>query len=266
MESVFWDNKNVEILKSMKGRPIQRAGVIYMGKVVKNTLFTILFLCLLTSTAILTYVHFFASRESDLSGKWVAKLDMTEWAAVRALSWLQDIEAVSVSIEDIETYMQDLTIEIDLDLEQTAHSEGTFRCYVLPESYDVCIQSAYDAFAAAFRDLLAERLRMAGYTGSTDDDAVEALVKETFGWSTVYYLLYCSPDLLPPLEDLQVQYNGSGTYEIKGDTLIRQFDAGESVTEKTQRYIREGSNLILFEETDADQYSMIYILQQSSNE
>ena len=161
-----------------------------MKKIIKNVIFILLLLTLSASTALLTYLHFFTSDEKELSGEWTANLDMTQQAAVTALSWLQDIEAVSVSLEDMESYMQDLTIQVNLTLEQTANSEGTFHCNVLPESYDACNQAAYEAFAMAFQELLAKRLRMAGYTGSTDKEAMEALVTETFGMSRVSSLCY----------------------------------------------------------------------------
>ncbi|MDE7239806.1 MAG: hypothetical protein K2N41_08860, partial [Lachnospiraceae bacterium] len=180
-----------------------------MKKIIKNAVVVLLILTLSASTAFLTYLHFFASEDEELSGEWIAELDMTDRAAVTAINWLQDIEAVSISLEDMESYMQDLTIRINLTLEQTAPSEGTFRCYVLPESYDDCNQAAYEAFAMAFQALLTERLLMAGYTGSTDHETLEALVTETFGMSTVSYLMSCGPALLPSLEELQAQYDGS---------------------------------------------------------
>ncbi|MDE7205710.1 MAG: hypothetical protein K2N90_00845, partial [Lachnospiraceae bacterium] len=227
---------------------------------------TVLFLFLITSTALLTYLHFFAAGDKDLSGNWITKPDMTKQAAVTALSWLQDIDAVSVSLEDMEAYMQGLTIEVKLTLDQNADSEGTFHCNVLPESYDACNQAAYEAFAAAFRDLLVERLLMAGYTGGTDDETIEALVTETFGMPTVSYLMSCAPELLPPIEDLQAQYDGSGTYITSEGMLIRQYDAeGQAVT-KTESYIRKDSKLILTEETDSEYLPTIYILQQSQNQ
>ncbi|MDE6912875.1 MAG: hypothetical protein K2P35_04170 [Lachnospiraceae bacterium] len=232
----------------------------------KNIVWTILFLFLITSTALLTYLHFFAAGDKDLSGNWITKPDMTKQAAVTALSWLQDIDAVSVSLEDMEAYMQGLTIEVNLTLDQTADSEGTFHCNVLPESYDACNQAAYEAFAAAFRDLLLERLRMAGYTGGTDDETIEMLVTETFGMPTVSYLMSCAPELLPPLEDLQAQYDGSGAYITSEGMLIRQYDAeGQAVT-KTESYIRKDSKLVLTEETDSGYLPTIYILQQSQNQ
>lgn len=230
-----------------------------MRKGLKNIILTILFLCLITSTALLTYLQFFASNDKNLSGNWTAKLDMTKQSAVTALDWLQDIEAVSISLEDMESYMQGLTIEVNLTFEQTANSAGTFHCNILPESYDACNQAAYEAFAAAFQDLLIERLRMAGYTGSTDEESMEALVTETFGMPTVSYLMSCGPKLLPPLEDLQTQYDGSGTYQTEGNILTRQFDDGWQVITKTECYIRKDASLILYEESDLD--STIYTLQ-----
>ena len=232
-----------------------------MRKILKNSVLIGLFLFLITFTALLTYLHFFASDDKDLSGNWTAKLDMTKQSAVTALGWLQDIEAVSISLEDMEDYMQGLTIEVNLTLEQTANSEGTFHCNILPESYDACNQAAYEAFAAAFEELLIERLRMAGYTGNTDKETIEELVTETFGMSTVSYLKSCGPRLLPPLEDLQDQYEGSGTYKTAEGILTRQFDDGQAVTTKTENYIRKDSSLILYEESDSSYSPVIYTLQ-----
>lgn len=236
-----------------------------MRKILKNSVLIGLFLFLITFTALLIYLHFFASDDKDLSGNWTAKLDMTKQSAVTALSWLQDIEAVSISLEDMEEYMQGLTIEVNLTLEQTGNSEGTFHSNILPESYDACNQAAYEAFAAAFRDLLTERLLMAGYTGNTDKEAIEALVTETFGMSTVSYLKSCAPQLLPSLEDLQAQYDGSGAYKTAEGILTRQFDDGQTATAKTEYYIRKDSNLILYEESDSSLSPVIYTLQQAPN-
>lgn len=248
-----------------------------MRKKVKNAILVLLFLTISVSNGFLVYLHFFASGDrglfgdSDLSGEWTANLDMTEQAAVTALIWLQDIEAVSISLEDIEPYMQDLTIQVNLTLEQTARSEGNFHCNVLPESYEACNQAAYEAFAAVFQELLTERLLMAGYTGGTDKDEIEALVAETFGMPTVSYLMSCGPALLPSLEDLQIQYDGSGTYVTADGVLTRQFDNDWPVPSKAESYIREDSNLILFGENDtdpaglfSDYYPMIYTLKQTS--
>lgn len=231
-----------------------------MKRNLKTIIRTIVFLLLLTSTALLAYLHFFASNDKNLSGVWTAKQDLTNQAAVTALNWLQDMEAVSISLEEMEQYMQGLTVEVNLTMEQTARSEGTYHCEIVTESYDTCNQAAYGAFAAAFQDLLAERLHMAGYTGSTDKEAVEQLVTETFGMPTVSYLMSYGPKLLPPLEELQAQYDGNGTYQTQEGVLIRQSDDGWQVTEKTQYYLRKGSTLLLSEEAGYE-HAVIYRLQ-----
>ena len=220
-----------------------------MGKVIKNTILILLILSLSMSTAFLVYLHFFRSDDRNLSGEWTAELDLTEQAAVAAFIWLQDIEAVPVSLEDVESGMQELTIQINLNLEETTDSEGTFRCGILSESYSVCEQAAYESFAEIFRELLAERLRMAGYTGGTDKEDLEVLVAETFGMSTVSYLMTFGPALLPALEDLQAQYDGSGTYEAAEGILTRRYDNG---TTKTENYVWESSSLVLAEEEESD--------------
>lgn len=245
-----------------------------MGKTIKNIILVLLILTLSISTVLLAYLHFSGSEDGNLSGEWIAELDMTEQAAVTAFGWLQEIEAVSISLEDMEFYMQDLTVQVNMTLEQTGGTAGTFRCNVLPESYDACRQEAYEAFAAAFRDILVERLRMAGYTDGTDPENIESLVTETFGMSTVSYLMASGPALLPPLEDLQAQYDGSGTYEAAEGALIRQFDSGSSSAAKTECFIRQGFSLVLTQEVNpaappglfSDHYPIIYTLQQPDDE
>lgn len=234
-----------------------------MKKIGKIVIFAVLFPALIISTVILAYLYFFASGDRNLSGQWTAKLDMTDQAAVTALDWLQDIEAVSISMEEIKFYMQGLTVDINLTLEQTAHAKGTFQCNVLQESYDTCNQVAYEAFAAAFRELLTQRLYMAGYAMS--EEAVEALVEETFGMSIVSYLMTCGPRLLPSLEELQAQYDGSGTYQTVNGILTRQFDDGASVSTREEHYIRKDSTLILSDDF-SNHNSVIYTLQETKNE
>ena len=242
-----------------------------MKETIKNVVFTLLSLTLGISTALLLYLHFFTSDEESLSGEWTASLDMTEQAVVTAFGWLQDIEGVSVSLEDVQSYMPELTIEVKLTFEQTGRSSGSFQSNVMPESYDVCRQTAYEAFVGTFQEILAERLRMAGYTGSMDEEALEALVTETFGMSTEAYLMSYAPLLLPSLEELQAQYDGSGTYETAEDVLTRQFEDG-AVTTRVESYICNDSSLILMKELgsvpadfSSDDYPVIYTLKQLSD-
>lgn len=243
-----------------------------MKKTITTALLTILLLTLTASTALLAYLHFFASDNQDLSGTWTADLDMTNQASVSAFGWLQDIEGVSVSLEDMESYIPKLTMRVELTFAQDGNSAGTFVCNVSPESYASCNQAAHEALAAAFRDLLAERLRMAGYTGGTDEETLETLVTETFGMSTEEYLAACGPKLLPSLEELQSQYDGNGTYETVEDILIRRFEEGGAVITKTEIYLRRDDSLILLEADDAgsqafssDEDPVVYTLRQSEN-
>lgn len=90
-----------------------------MKRTVKNIVLILLMLTLGVSTALLAYLHFSEPDDRNLSGEWTAELDMTEQAAVTALGWLQEIEAVSISLEDMEAYMQNLTVQVNLTMEQT---------------------------------------------------------------------------------------------------------------------------------------------------
>ena len=244
-----------------------------MGKTTKNVALILLFLTLIVLLALMIYLHFFASADQDISGQWTTRADLSEQASVTAFLWLQDIEGVDVSLEELETCMEGLTVQVDLTLEQTARSEGTFRCYIVPESYENCNQAAYEAFAGAFRELLGERLLMADYGDAVGQEEVEALVADAFGMSTEAYLMSYGPVLMPPLEDLQAQYDGSGTYETVDGILIRRFDAGGAEAVREEYYIRKDASLILSGEAGSaasagrffGPYPMIYTLQEEES-
>lgn len=237
-----------------------------MRKTTKNVALILLCLTLSVLLALMIYLHFFASENQDISGQWTAEVDMTGQAAMTAFIWLQDIEGVSVSMEDVKSRMEGLTVTVNLNIEQDARSEGTFRCNVVPESYEQCRGAAYETFAALFREFSAQRLRMAGYTGDTDAEAVEELVEESFGMSTVSYLMSCAPSLLPSLEELQEEYDGSGTYRTADGILTRQFETGSVLQTKTEGYIRRESDLILTQGSgaeDSGDYPVVYLLNQT---
>ena len=227
---------------------IKKGGNI-LRNVIKKTIVLLLILSLGISTVCLAYLHFFKPDDRSLSGEWIAELDLTEQAAVKAFVWLQDIEAVPVTLEDVESCMGRLTVQIDLNFETTTDAQGVFQCGVLPESYGMCEQDAYEAFAEVFSELLKERLRMAGYTGGTGKEDMESLVTETFGMPTVTYLTTYGPALLPSLEELQMQYDGSGTFQAAEGILTRQYDNGIT---KTENYVWENLSLVLSAAGDPD--------------
>lgn len=247
-----------------------------MRKTVRHAVCILLILILGVSTALLAYLHFGAADSGNLSGEWTAELDMTEQAAVAAYIWLRDIEAVSVTLEETESRMQDLSVQVELIFEQTSRQGGTFHSSVVPESYEACRQAAYEALAEEFRGLVSERLRMAGYgdgADGADGAAAEALAEEAFGMSTVSWLMSCGPVLLPSLEELQARYDSSGNYEAADGILTRQFEAGACVGTKAERYIRKDSGLILSGEADEsgsghseEHYPVMYTLKQPANQ
>ena len=72
---------------------------------------------------------------------------------------------------------------------------------------------------------------------------------------------------MPSLEDLQAQYNGSGTYEVAEGILTRRYDDG---TTKTENYVWENFSLVLSEEGNSDgqgqKKPVILIFQKMSGE
>ena len=73
-----------------------------------------------------------------------------------------------------------------------------------------------------------------------------------FGVSAVSYLMEYGPALLPSLEELQGQYEGSGVYEVDEGILRRRFEDGSTVITKEEYYIRKDDALILTGEADSE--------------
>ena len=122
-------------------RTALRTGGGAMRKILNVVVLAVLLPALLIATVLLTYLHFFAPGDKNLSGKWTASLDMTDHAAVAAIGWLQDIEGIDIegiaaSMQEMENAVQDFTVEVTITFEETARSEGTFEACVIPESYE----------------------------------------------------------------------------------------------------------------------------------
>ena len=82
----------------------------------------------------------------------------------------------------------------------------------------------------------------------------------------------CGPKLLPSLEDLQAEYDGSGTYEAADGILTRQFETGQGVGTRVEYYIRQDGILVLSEELgsvpagfSADDYPVMFTLKQPTD-
>lgn len=255
-------SSNASMANGVMTNSIMRKSV---RKTVSGTLCGLLLLTVGVACAFWIYTRFLASGGGNVSGEWTASLDMTEYAAAAALCWLQEIEGASPSLDEVSTSMPDLAIQVNLTLKRTSRIGGQFSSSLTPESYETCSQAAYEALAELFREITAKRLRMAGYGDGADAESVEALAAEAFGMSTVSYLMEKGPALLPALEKLQAQYDGSGIYEVKDDILARRFEGGDPDDIRAERYIRKGSLLILSKYAGADgqegffgQYPIIY--------
>ena len=61
-------------------RTALRTGGGAMRKILNVVVLAVLLPALLIATVLLTYLHFFAPGDKNLSGKWTASLDMTDHA------------------------------------------------------------------------------------------------------------------------------------------------------------------------------------------
>ena len=108
------------------------------------------------------------------------------------------------------------------------------------ESYNAAKQQAYTALENAFEDLLLIRAQTAGKDMATREEAAQS-IEDTIGMTCLEYLANYGPELLPPLEEIQGQYNGSGSWKAENGVLLRD-GRGEAFLINTDLLVLSGTD------------------------
>lgn len=176
-------------------------------------------LCILLLIALGIMTGFLAERfrpriepMDALVGEWVNQIDITETVAANAEIWLEDIEGVTVTTQEVKYLMGSLTVESTeaYSIDESGNAVCVRR--ISEESYTSCAEQAYAGMATAFEYYIKKRFEMAGMELTEEDLSVADLFSELFGMSMEEYLDLYAPDIMPTYMELNSCYT---TFERK---------------------------------------------------
>ena len=186
---------------------------------------TILLLTLLLSAAAILGIlllFFFLARfegaeppQDPLLGTRKRSIDLTEEFRQAARAYLS--EARLGNTLDPSDYITELQVTLLLEF----HKDGTYSLTVDKGSYLTAKKNAEDALEDAFTDLLSMRGKELGKS-SVSKKEMEALFSRLTGKSFSEYMEEHDIALIPPLAELEAQYNASGAFRKMGELLERE--------------------------------------------
>lgn len=159
--------------------------------------------------AILGFMIFLSSRASKKEPIY-QYASMSEEAAARAYIWLNQMEDMALSYEEIKERMGEISLKIVLT---PGEEKNTYVQSLDGDTYTECMKQAQNGLAASFRDAVRQRFSDAGYEGEISDEMLDEMMQEEYGVSVSEYLALCEVQLLPDLEELTETYSGEVTYE-----------------------------------------------------
>jgi hypothetical protein len=182
-------------------------------------------------------------RRSDpkLTGSWRMQVNLSEIARARANAWLGQAELGDQV--DLADAMPMLFADVNLTLRE----DGSWSRSLDEDSYALAEKAANSALAESLRRLLCLRLKEAGRTAGTAEEA-EKHIERAIGMSSERYLAEYGPALLPKPEELQSFYDGSGTWQVEGRHI--SFDGKTGM-----RYLADDSLLLLYGEGRTEVYA-----------
>ena len=132
-------------------------------------------------------------------------VSMTEEVSARALVWLNEIDDINLSFDDVKECMGNLNIEIKYSPTET---KGIYTQEIVPGCYEQCESGAKAGLEKAYKLAVMNRLQLAGYSEPCTDETVENLMKSTFGLSVSEYISQCDISILPTEDELKAKYSG----------------------------------------------------------
>lgn len=150
-----------------------------------------------------------------LSGEWTRSVDVSDRIVANAENWLEDVEGVTVTVEDLKETFGSLTIEV---VERYVSDDaGYMVCQreVSKESYDACSLKAYEGMKKAFEGIIYTRLLAAGISTDEIEMDIQELYEEVIGMSMEEYLYQYGPVLVPSYEELSKEFTGAERKQVE---------------------------------------------------
>lgn len=139
------------------------------------------------------------------------EISITEEVTAKAYVWLNQIEDIDISYEEVRGIMGDISITVEL---KPSENKGMKLQEITDGSYQKCYDAAYNGMAEAYNRVVSKRLLDSGYEGELSANIVDSLMKEAYGLSVMDYLKQCEDLTIIPSEDeLKQRFNVEVEYE-----------------------------------------------------
>ena len=173
-----------------------------------SALVPVLFILVLALMAIVGMLIF--TRAKEAKEPKYTYVSMTEEAAARAYVWLSEIDDCNITYDDLKAIMGDFNMEI---VETPTGEKGIYTKALADGSYEYCLSQAKTGLERAYRQVVINRLMVAGgIEGEVTDATVEELMMEEYGVSVSEYLEGQNIDIFPSLDELNQKYSGEVNY------------------------------------------------------
>ncbi len=177
---------------------------------------------ILISISLLCGCLFFVYKEyksSNIAGEYTGYVDLSEDFALRAYTFLADIEDVNVSYLDVLDAYKDCGIQSSISFgKELLSNMGTYSISVDEETYKGVIDEGYVTLANLMEGYISVRLATEGY--DYPDNEREELIKNALGSELTDYLKNTFTDIFVPYETIAENYNDSGSFVLNDDRLI----------------------------------------------
>ncbi len=167
---------------------------------------SILLFCIMTVITVVVILGLLIFLKIKYSKPFYEYVSMSEEAAARAYIWLNQMEDMPLSYEEIKEMMGDIRLELILT---PTGEKGRYMRALADGTFEDCQEKAQAGLEKAYREVAGYRFFAAGYEGDILDD----MMQEVYGVSVSEYLSYCKVQLIPTLVELTEMYSGEVTNE-----------------------------------------------------
>ena len=190
----------------------------------KKSVFPLVFITCISFILILWLTLFFLilyrskhtqPAKDPLIGAWHRSIDLSDDFRHTARAWLSDARLGDTLY--ISDYLTELPVEVSLEFKE----DKTYTQSIDESSYQAAQSTAEEALEEAFAALLSKRGKEAGKLPVSREEA-DALILQATGQSFSDYLNDHNITLLPPLSQLQKQYDAAGVFRVTDNLLERE--------------------------------------------
>lgn len=135
---------------------------------------------------------------------------LTEEITAKTYVWLNEIDDMELSYEDIRDTFGEIKIEIVL---KKAKGKGMYIQSLNEESYNAAVEQIKAGINKLFKQVIVEKIRSEGFEGEISESLLESIMTESYKMTISEYIDNYASDIIPDKNTLINKYSGEVAYE-----------------------------------------------------